>query len=140
MSESRPSRDIALKQFLRLLVWLRMVLIQDCAMLYAQFPSCPIFNFAPFTYLSFITFSHNAAAVIATAEENARLAFHNLPDHMARSMHGYAADLQMKQDQNHIKICEELQKLQEQNARLELTLAMRGPRTKGKVKYGMVVP
>lgn len=55
-------------------------------------------------------------------------------------MHGYAADLQMKQDQNHIKICEELQKLREQNARLELTLAMRGPQTKGKVKHGMVVP
>ena len=54
-------------------------------------------------------------------------------------MRGYAADLQMKQDQNHIKICEELQKLREQNARLELTLAMRGPQTKGKVKHGMVV-
>jgi hypothetical protein len=140
MNKSRLMRDIALKQFLSLLVWLRKVLIQDCALLYARFPSCPIFRFAPFTYPSFVTFSQNAASIIATAEEDARLAFHNLPDHMARSMRGYAADLQMKQEQNHNRVCEELQRLQEQNARLELMLATSGPRTKGKGKNGNFDP
>lgn len=39
-------------------------------------------SFSPFTYPSFTTFSANAAALVATVEE-ARLAFHNLLDHMA---------------------------------------------------------
>jgi hypothetical protein len=111
MSASQLNRDIALKQFLLLLQWLRVVLLQDCALLYARYPMCPIFRFAPFTFPSFVTFSANAAAVVTTAEETAWLAFHNLPDHMARSMCGYATDLQMRQEQNHSKVCEELQEL-----------------------------
>lgn len=108
MSASRLNRDIALKQFLVLLQWLRVVLLQDCALLYARYPMCHIFRFAPFTFPSFATFSANATAVVTAAEETARLAFHNLPDHMARSMRGYATDLQMKQEQNHSKVCDEL--------------------------------
>ena len=41
-------RDIALKGFLRLLVWLRRVLIQDAAVLFTKDPTCPIFGFPPF--------------------------------------------------------------------------------------------
>jgi hypothetical protein len=121
-SQSRLNRDIALKQFLRLLQWLRIVLVQDCALLYARYPTCPMFCFAPFTYPSFTTFSANAATLIITVEEEARLAFHNLPDHMSRSMRGYATDLQMKQEQNHSKVCKQLWELQQQTARLELLL------------------
>jgi Centromere DNA-binding protein complex CBF3 subunit, domain 2 len=111
MARSRLNRDIALKKFLILLQWLRLVLVQDCALLYARYPDCPIFRFAPFTFSSFKTFSANAAALVAAAEEKARLAFHNLPDHMAQSMRGYATDLQMKQEQNHAKLSQELQEL-----------------------------
>jgi hypothetical protein len=120
--QSRCNQDIALQQFLKLLQWLRLVLVQDCALLHAKYPLCPIFRFAPFTFPSFTAFSANAAALVAAAEEKARLAFHTLPDHMARSMRGYAADLHMKQELNHGKLWDELQKLQEQNARLERLL------------------
>ena len=41
---------------------------------------------------------------------------------MARSMCGYATDLQMKQEQNHSKLCDKLWELREQTARLELLL------------------
>jgi len=37
-------------------------------------------------------------------------------------MHGYATDLQMKQEQNHSKLCDELWELWEQTAHLELLL------------------
>jgi hypothetical protein len=137
MSASRLNRDIALKQFLVLLQWLRVVLLQDCALLYARYPMCPIFRFAPFTFPSFATFSANATAVVTAAEETARLAFHNLPDHMARSMRGYATDLQMKQEQNHSKVCDELRELREQNARLELLLSNKGSRKSSKAKNGL---
>jgi hypothetical protein len=137
MGVSRLNRDIALKQFLTLLQWLRVVLLQDCALLYAQYPMCPIFRFAPFTFPSFATFSANATAVVTTAEETARLAFRNLPDHMARSMRGYATDLQMKQEQNHSKVCDELRELREQNTRLELLLSNKGLRKSGRAKNGL---
>ncbi|KAI9437072.1 hypothetical protein BJY52DRAFT_1230257 [Lactarius psammicola] len=73
MTLSCRNWDIALRQFLKLLQWLCVVLVQDCALLYA-------------------------------------------------CMRGYATDLQMKQEQNHSKLCDELRELREQTARLELLL------------------
>ena len=141
MSQSRLNRDIALKQFLRLLQWLRIVLVQDCALLYARYPACPMFRFAPFTYPGFTTFSANAAALVIAAEEDARLAFHNLPDHMARSIRGYATDLQMKQEQNHSRVCEQLLELQQQTARLELLLGnSKGSKRKTNGMFFLIKP
>jgi len=112
-----------------------VVLVQDAAVLFSRYPTCPIFHFAPFTYPSFTTFFANATALIVAAEK-ARLAFHNLPDHMARSMRGYATDLQMMQEQNYNKVCERLCELQEQNIRLELLLS-NSTGSKRKKKNGM---
>jgi hypothetical protein len=131
VAQSRCNQDIALRQFLKLLQWLRLVLVQDCALLHSKYPQCPIFHIAPFTFPSFTAFSANAAALVAAAEEKARLAFHTLPDHVARSMRGYAADLQMKQELNHSKLWDELQKLREENAHLvQLLGASKGSKHK----------
>ncbi len=83
MAQSHLNRDITLWQFLTLLQWLCVVLVQDCALLYAQHPTCPIFSFPPFTFPTFIAFSANTTALVTATEEEAQLAFHNLPDHMA---------------------------------------------------------
>jgi Centromere DNA-binding protein complex CBF3 subunit, domain 2 len=48
-----PAQDIALRQFLHLLVWLHHVLLQDVAMLFSQNPSCPVFQFSLFCSTSF---------------------------------------------------------------------------------------
>jgi len=119
-SSSKLSRDIALKQFLRLLAWLRVVVLQDCALIYAKHPECPLFRFAPFTYLSFKMFSANATANLAAAEEKARLTFQNLPDHVAQSMQGYTTNLHIDQQQNHKEILQQISNLQESNAQLQL--------------------
>lgn len=119
VSQKLSNKDIALREFLGLMQWLRVVLVQDCALLYAKYPHCPIFNFAPFTFSSFTTFSAHAANLVAAAEEKARLAFHNLPDHMARSMRGYAADLQMKQELSLRQLSEQMQEMREENAQLK---------------------
>ncbi len=140
MAQSRLNRDIALQQFLTLLQWLRIVLVQDCALLYTRHPTCPIFSFPPFTFPTFIAFSANATALVTATEEEARLAFHNLPDHMARSMRGYATDLQMKQEQNHSRLCDRLQELQEQTARLELLLGASKGSKRGKSRFTRLDP
>ena len=123
VAQLRCNQDIALRQFLKLLQWLRIVLVQDCALLHAHHPHCPIFKFAPFTFPSFTAFSANAAALVTAAEEKARLAFHNLPDHMAQSMRGYATDLQMRQELIFRKLSAEIQELKEQNAQLMLSFS-----------------
>ena len=71
MVQSRHNRDIALKQFLKLLKWLRIMLVQDCALLHAQHPHCPIFGFALFTFPNFTDFSANTAMLVTAAEEKA---------------------------------------------------------------------
>jgi len=125
--KSKLARDIALKQFLRLLTWFRVVILQDCALIYAKHPECPLFRFAPFTYPSFKTFSANATANLAAAEEKAHLAFQNLPNHMAQSLQGYTTNLRLDQQQNHEEILQKIGDLHERNARLELMLTSGKP-------------
>jgi Centromere DNA-binding protein complex CBF3 subunit, domain 2 len=91
------SSDIALKQFLRLLLWLRRVLLQDCAVLYSRYPSCGIFRYAPFNTPTFREFSSTSSAVILRAEEDARHALQNLPDNVVTSFRGLATDIKMDQ-------------------------------------------
>ena len=52
--ENRRNKDIALEQFLGLLVWLRRVLVQDLAVLSSQYPGCAILKYAPFNALIFM--------------------------------------------------------------------------------------
>ena len=122
--QSYCNKDFALQQFLQLLQWRHLVLVQDCALLHAQYPQCPMFCFAPFTFPSFTAFSANAVALVAAVEEKAQLAFHTLPEHMARSMCGYATDLQMKQELNHSMLQDQLQELQRQTAHLTLLIML----------------
>lgn len=130
VQDNKYNRDIALIQFLKLLQWLRLVLFQDCALLYTEYPDCPLFRHAPFTYPSFIDFAARAAATIRNAEENARLAFNNLPDRMARTMQGYATELLMKQEQQYYDVSQQLQAMQAQASRFELMLSNQKGRNK----------
>jgi hypothetical protein len=107
-----------------------VVLFQDCAIIYAKHPECSLFRFAPFTYPSFQEFSAKAVANLAAAEEKARLAFYNLPDHMARSLQGYATNLRFDQQQNHEEILRQMEDLRAHNARLELMLLSSKPHGK----------
>jgi len=65
------ARDMALHQFLRLLQWLCQVLLQDAALLYSDYPNCPLFHFPPFSTLVFHTFAANSKATITHTEEAA---------------------------------------------------------------------
>ncbi|KAJ7178272.1 hypothetical protein C8R46DRAFT_1188289 [Mycena filopes] len=85
------AKDIALRQFLATLTWFRRVLIQDMAVIYTQTPHAPIFKTAPFNSTIFREFAAESTAAIHLAEEAARLAFQNLPEHLVASMRGVLA-------------------------------------------------
>lgn len=94
--------DIALKQFLRLLVWLRRVVLQDCAVLYSKYPSCGMFRYAPFNTPTFRAFASTSAAIVSRAEEDARHALKSLPDNVVTSFRGLATDIKMDQQAQRI--------------------------------------
>ncbi|KAH9178186.1 hypothetical protein EDB89DRAFT_1151070 [Lactarius sanguifluus] len=91
------SADIALKQFLRLLVWLRRVLLQDCAILFAKYPSCAMFRYPPFNDPAFRQFASSAQSAVDQAEEEVRHAFKDLPERVAATFRGLATDIKMDQ-------------------------------------------
>lgn len=88
---SRLAKDIALRKFLATMAWFRRVLIQDMAVLFTLNPHAPIFKFAPFNSTPFRQFAATSTAAIDAAEETARLAFQNLPQHLVASLHGALA-------------------------------------------------
>jgi hypothetical protein len=97
------ANDMALKQFLQLLIWLRRVLLQDAAVLFSHNPTCPIFQHPIFQTAAFHRFSATSQLALAKAEERARLAFRNLPDNLVRSLRGVLADMRMEQQQDREK-------------------------------------
>jgi hypothetical protein len=99
---SPQSVDIALKQFLRLLVWLCRVLLQDCAILFSKYPSCPMFRCAPFNSSIFCNFAATSMSVVNQAEEDVRHALKNLPEHIAATFRGLATDMKMDQHSQRI--------------------------------------
>jgi len=101
-ASSSKSDDIALKQFLRLLVWLRQVLLQDCAILFAKYPSCAMFRHPPFNNPTFHKFAASALSVVDQAEEDVRHALKNLPENIAATFRGLATDIKMDQHSQRI--------------------------------------
>jgi hypothetical protein len=95
--ENRCSKDIALRQFLKLLLWLCTVLLQDAAILYSLYPHSWLFSCRPFNTKPFQEFAISSVAIIAHAESEACLAYENMPEHLVASLCGSYAELQLEQ-------------------------------------------
>ncbi|GBE83165.1 hypothetical protein SCP_0502120 [Sparassis crispa] len=95
------AQDYALCHFLRLMLWLHRVLLQDTAILCTMQPSAPVFAFAPFNTPTFHTFASQAMPAIWEAEEQARVAYQNLPEHLIRSLRGATTNVLMEQKRQH---------------------------------------
>ena len=96
-SVNRLAIDIALWQFLHLLIWLRLVLLQDAAVLYMQNPGCSVFKYAPFNTDAFQSFVASSVSQIEQAQEEARLTLQNLPENVACSIRGAVAGFSLEQ-------------------------------------------
>jgi hypothetical protein len=112
--QNHYARDIALKQFLRLLLWLRRVLLQDAALLFVNNPHADMFKYAPFNTPSFRQFALGSTAAIDAAEEQARVTLLNLPQEMAHSMHSVVANNSLEMQRLHAEHCSELQGMREE--------------------------
>jgi hypothetical protein len=97
VQDNRCSKDIALRQFLKLLVWLRTVLLQDAAILHSLYPHSRLFSHQPFNTKLFWEFATSSVAIIAHAKCEACLAFKNMPDHLIAGLCGSYAELWLEQ-------------------------------------------
>ncbi|KAK7048472.1 hypothetical protein R3P38DRAFT_2687704 [Favolaschia claudopus] len=97
-ASNRMARDIALRHFLGLLVWLRRVVVQDAAVLYVRHPAAPIFQYPPFNSSSFRTFALQSTAAITKAENEVALALEKLPHHIASTFTSAMARLSIDQE------------------------------------------
>ncbi|KAF8583497.1 hypothetical protein K439DRAFT_1617415 [Ramaria rubella] len=80
--------DLSLQSFLLLLQMMRRILIQDLAVLYLDVPDCLIYSVSPFNTPEFQQYAEVAPGLISEAENTARSALKNLPEHMAQSLRG----------------------------------------------------
>ena len=92
----RFAQDVALRNFLEVLIWFRTVLFQDAAILYTMFPNANIFSYPPFCSATFRDFATMSAARIKEIEEEAHLAFKNLPENLVTSLRGAVMTVQLE--------------------------------------------
>ena len=118
------ARDFALKHFLALLKWLRLVLLQDMAVLSTSYPSLPILAFAPFNTASFRGFATSSAATIHRAAEEARLQLQNLPDMYAQTFRGLVASSALEQQRIFTKQSHQIRELTQTVEKLSELLDM----------------
>ncbi|PPQ75576.1 hypothetical protein CVT24_013264 [Panaeolus cyanescens] len=107
----RAGQDQALRYLINLLLHLRRVLIQDCAVLYTENPTAPIFKFAPFNSDEFHTFASASAQVIHNANEHQRQYLENLPTHIADNLRGSL-------ESNRVQLLEHQRRIEESNQNL----------------------
>jgi hypothetical protein len=85
-SSNQFAVDIALWQFLHLLMWFRVVLLQDAAVLFMRYPQCSLFKYLPFSTPTFHDYASASVSRIDLAEQEARLALQRLPENVASSV------------------------------------------------------
>jgi len=127
--------DIALRQFLAVLLWFRLVLLQDAALLFGTHPELPMFHFKPFNTQHFRDYAGEAVQAVARAEVQARTAFHNLPEHLVCSLKGLVTsmtlDQQVQRTENEALRAEVRRHMEVQSALLaELQASSKGRRGK----------
>jgi Centromere DNA-binding protein complex CBF3 subunit, domain 2 len=92
----RLAQDVALRNFLEVLIWFRTILLQDVAILYTMFPHANIFSYPPFCSPVFRDFAATSVARIKEIEEEAQLAFKNLPENLVTSLRGAVTTVQLE--------------------------------------------
>ena len=129
------ANDMALKQFLKLLIWLRKVLLQDAAVLFMQDSTCAIFRYSVFQSKSFRDFAAASQLVLSDAEAEAHLALEHLPGHLIMTLRGILTNARAEQQQDREGYRRQLSAMDVRFSRLE-TLLEAVASTKGSNQRG----
>ncbi|KAF4621784.1 hypothetical protein D9613_012121 [Agrocybe pediades] len=100
--------DIALRHFLDLVAYLRVVLIQDAAILYQKHPNNALWNYAPFNGNEFRDFSQQSHKIIEQAALEATENFKRLPEQVAATIHATLESSQIQRRLEHEDLISQL--------------------------------
>lgn len=93
----KRAEDIALKNFLELLVYIRPIIVQDAAILSVKYPDCSFFKHPPFNSSTFREWAHGMTSIVDAIEDESRLKLQVFPDHVIESLHGVLGESSMGQ-------------------------------------------
>ncbi|KAF5370934.1 hypothetical protein D9615_009780 [Tricholomella constricta] len=116
--------DVTLRSFLNFLQILRRIILQDAAVLFAEFPDCPLWRQAPFNRTEFREFASTASVIIHCAEEEARHRLKYLPESIAASFRGMVMTSKMHQEQTREEICDDNARLSKKLQNIEERLGV----------------
>ncbi len=106
--------DYSLKNFLNLLLELRVILLQDAAVLQSKYPDLHLWKYAPFNSHLFHNFSQASNSILENAEAEARHQLESLPETVSRSMQGILETMSVQRRQEQIELAAQRQRDQEQ--------------------------
>ncbi|TFY77579.1 hypothetical protein EWM64_g6432, partial [Hericium alpestre] len=123
-AHERVGSDIALENFLKVLLWFRRVILQDTAVLFSRRPELLIFSWPPFNSPAFREFAEGTSDRIAAAEAKARAAYQNLPQMLVQSMHGITTEWALEQERERAEARARYNDLSEQLLQVKAELVM----------------
>ncbi|KAE8181933.1 hypothetical protein A4X03_0g8874 [Tilletia caries] len=91
--KDRGEEDYAAVNFLQLLKWLRVVLLQDAVLLQPMFPALPIWRHAPFSTAAFQAFAQTLRNTIASTPTPFDVTMSTLVPELGRALSGLQAML-----------------------------------------------
>ncbi|KAF5324667.1 hypothetical protein D9611_004415 [Ephemerocybe angulata] len=94
------ARDNALVYFLSLLRILRVILVQDLAVMAARHPDLFVLRFSPFNTEAFRNFARESSAILDTVEAEAMANLKHLPEQFAASVSGALKSTMIKQEKH----------------------------------------
>lgn len=102
----KKATDHSLRHLLELMIYLRIVLLQDAAVLYQKYPDLTLWKYAPFNQQDFHTFSKESCAVLEKAELEATEHLKRLPDQLASTLRGVvqSMNIQHRLDNDHLNM------------------------------------
>ncbi|KAJ4475105.1 hypothetical protein C8R41DRAFT_923707 [Lentinula lateritia] len=104
----KRAEDYSLDQFLSLLLYLRVVLLQNAALIYVEHPDSHIFKYTPFDSMIFRDWAQTAKTTVEVAETEAREAFKNIPTNLVSSLRGVLVTERIESERRHELLRQEL--------------------------------
>ena len=93
----QKAEDLALEQFLSLLIHLCTILLQDGAVLFSENPHWALFHYAPFNSPEFWVFAESSTEVIVWTQAEHQVQLEKLPEQIAESFRGSAQNIRLEQ-------------------------------------------
>ncbi|KAF4609994.1 hypothetical protein D9613_010503 [Agrocybe pediades] len=105
--------DHALRHFLALLKEMRVILLQDAAVLFQKYPDIAMWKYAPFNSVEFRDFSKQSCVILERAAVEAVENFKRLPDQVAATLRASIETIQIQRRLEHEDLSSQLMYMRE---------------------------